>query len=309
MVRAYYGIKPYIPIGLRRMFRRRQAAAVRKQHEATWPIDESAATVPENWPGWPGGKDFAVVLTHDVESSRGVRRVKQLARLVQRHGLVSSFNFIPEGGYRTPPELRHWLRGIGFEVGVHDLVHDGKLFNSREGFREKAERINGYLREWDAVGFRSGFMLRRLDWLSDLDISYDASTFDTDPFEPQPDGCGTIFPFTVPSENGSGDCVELPYTLAQDSTVFLLLGERTPEIWKRKLDWIAGKGGLVLMNIHPDYIHFRRNHFSSSFYPEEVLDEFFGYLRSAYGGRFWNPLPREMASWYRSTHPVRSSLS
>ena len=49
-------------------------------------------------------------------------------------------------------------------------------------------RINGYAREWGASGFRSGFMLRNLDWLHDLDVQYDASTFDTDPFEPQPDG-------------------------------------------------------------------------------------------------------------------------
>jgi hypothetical protein len=41
-------------------------------------------------------------------------------------------------------------------------------------------------------------MLRNLDWLGDLNIQYDGSTFDTDPFEPQPDGAGTIFPFWVP---------------------------------------------------------------------------------------------------------------
>ena len=32
--------------------------------------------------------------------------------------------------------------------------------------------------------------------------------------------------------------------------------EKTPEIWKRKLDWIARQGGLALVNIHPDYIDF-----------------------------------------------------
>lgn len=48
-----------------------------------------------------------------------------------------------------------------------------------------------------AVGFRSGFMLRQLDWLHDLNVLYDTSTFDTDPFEPQPEGSRTIFPFHV----------------------------------------------------------------------------------------------------------------
>ncbi len=44
-------------------------------------------------------------------------------------------------------------------------------------------------------------MLRNLDWLHDLDVQYDASTFDTDPFEPQPDGRHTMFPFRVPRPN------------------------------------------------------------------------------------------------------------
>jgi hypothetical protein len=76
----------------------------------------------------------------------------------------------------------------GFEVAVH----------RHRVFAQKALRINRHLKDWGAVGFRSGFMFHKLDWLHDLDIEYDASTFDTDPFEPQPDGYGTIFPFWVP---------------------------------------------------------------------------------------------------------------
>jgi hypothetical protein len=37
------------------------------------------------------------------------------------------------------------------------------------------------------------------DWLHQLNIEYDLSTFDTDPFEPQPEGRHTIFPFWVPA--------------------------------------------------------------------------------------------------------------
>jgi hypothetical protein len=75
----------------------------------------------------------------------------------------------------------------GFEVGVHDLKHDGRLYWSRREFKQRAARINHYLAEWGAVGFRSAFMLRKLDWLHELGIGYDASSFDTDPFEPQPE--------------------------------------------------------------------------------------------------------------------------
>src|SRR5207248_3583108 len=94
----------------------------------------------------------------------------------------------------------------GFEVGIHDLRHDGRLFLSRREFSRKAARINRYLRDWNAAGFRSGFMLHKLDWLHELNILYDASTFDNDPFEPHPEGSNTIFPFwvTAPGARRSG---------------------------------------------------------------------------------------------------------
>jgi hypothetical protein len=71
-------------------------------------------------------------------------------------------------------------------------------------------------------------MLNNLGWLHDLNIAYDLSTFDSDPFEPQPDSRNTIFPFWI--SNGNGGYAELPYTLPQDSTLFLLLQESEPGI-------------------------------------------------------------------------------
>ena len=196
--RLYFHLKPFIPrpvrLGVRRWFVQRKRERVRD----VWPILPGSERRPEGWPGWPNGKKFAFVLTHDVETLQGLDRVKQLAELEMQLGFRSSFNFTPEGPYSVPPALRSWLVDRGFEVGVHDLNHDGRLFSSREKFRFKAKRINNYLKEWKAVGFRSGYMLRNLDWIHDLNIAYDACTFDTDPFEPQPDGVGTIFPFWVP---------------------------------------------------------------------------------------------------------------
>ena len=206
---------------------------------------------PDGWPGWPDGKQFAFVLTHDVESQEGLAKVRKLAEFEMEHGFRSSFNFIPDGPYQVSAELRQWLVDNGFEVGVHDLHHDGKLYRNREEFRKKAERINEYLIEWQAVGFRSGFMLNRLDWMHDLNVAYDASTFDTDPFEPQPEGMHTIFPFWLPvpldarGNDSRKGYVELPYTLPQDSTLFLHMREKSPEIWLNKLDWVAERGGMA----------------------------------------------------------------
>ena len=304
--RFYYKVKPLVPRRLRWALRRKRASGILERNNGTWPINEAASAVPVGWPGWPKGKRFALVLTHDVESGEGLKKVRNLAELEQGFGLRSSFNFIPRGGYRVTDDLRAWLTEGGFEVGVHDLHHDGKLYESRKSFRTKACLINAHLRKWGAVGFRSGFMLRQLDWLHDLDTEYDASTFDTDPFEPQPDGCRTIFPFFVPDRGGAPGAgyVELPYTLAQDSTLFLLLGERTVDIWLRKLNWIAEHGGLALVNIHPDYMDFHRSDFAQYRYPASLVEEFLDDVTRRYEGEFWNPLPRELAQWFRGRWPA-----
>src|SRR4029077_9333129 len=185
--RIYYRLKPLVPQALRTAIRRRVALRLRKRVGDVWPIMPGSERPPENWRGWPEGKKFAVVLTHDVESKAGLQKCRSLMQLELDLGFYSSFNFIPEGSYRVPAQLREELTASGFEVGIHDLKHDGLLFTSRRKFKRRARRINDYAREWGASGFRSGFMLRNLDWLHDLDVQYDASTFDTDPFEPQPD--------------------------------------------------------------------------------------------------------------------------
>jgi hypothetical protein len=233
----YYLIKPLLPAAGRLALRR--WITVRKRHQVrhVWPILQGSDTPPSGWPGWPEGKQFAVVLTHDVEGLSGLNKCRSLMELEMRMGFRSSFGFIPEGGYSVASGLLAELTRHGFEITVHDLNHDGKLYRSKSEFSRKAARINHYLQKWGSVGFRSGFMLRNLDWLHELNIDYDASTFDTDPFEPQPDGAGTIFPFWVnaplPNIEVSGSSVktarkrsgyvELPYTLPQDSTLFVLL--------------------------------------------------------------------------------------
>jgi peptidoglycan/xylan/chitin deacetylase (PgdA/CDA1 family) len=253
--RTYYFLKPIMPWRLRLALRRWRAKRRRRSFADVWPIDPKAAQTPPGWPGWPDGKRFAVVLTHDVEGNKGLSRVEQVVKLEQNYGFKSSFNFVPEGEYRLPDAVRRVLDQAGFEVGVHGLEHDGKLYSSKSTFVAKVPRINEYVRRWKASGFRSPLMQHRLGWLHSLDIEYDASTFDTDPFEPQPDGAGTIFPFWVGGPDGRG-YVELPYTLVQDFNLFEVLRERNIDTWKRKADWVAEHGGMVLLNTHPDYMCF-----------------------------------------------------
>jgi glycosyltransferase involved in cell wall biosynthesis len=232
--------------------------------------------------------------------------------LEQQLGFRSSFNLIPEGEYRVTDKLRDAITSQGFELGVHDLHHDGKLFSNGDDFARKAQRINHYLKAWGAVGFRAGFMLHNLDWIHDLAVAYDASTFDTDPFEPQPHGQHTIFPFWVPRPAaahsslspqltpGLNGYVELPYTLPQDSTLFLILGEKHPDIWMQKLDWVAKHGGMVLLDTHPDYLAFGKASKSRTEYPAAFYERLLNYIQTKYSGQYWHATPKELASWYTS---------
>src|SRR3954470_7318312 len=107
--RAYYAAKPFIPWGLRIGLRRWLAIRKRAAFCHAWPIHPRSEEPPQNWAGWPEGKRFAFVLTHDVEGQIGLDRCRGLAELDQSLGFRAAFNFVPEGEYKTPAELREWL--------------------------------------------------------------------------------------------------------------------------------------------------------------------------------------------------------
>jgi hypothetical protein len=181
-------------------------------------------------------------------------------------------------------------------------------------------------------------MQHNLDWIHDLNIEYDASTFDTDPFEPQPDGVGTIFPFRVTTDGRAATAsaitltpgtvsaevqpvtcnlqpatisqrgfVELPYTLPQDFTLFILMKEGNIDIWKKKLDWIAKNGGMVLLNTHPDYMNFGGKELGIEEYHSRYYEEFIEYIKRKYEGQYWHVLPKELAKFWKQNQMKRQT--
>jgi len=126
---------------------------------------------------------------------------------------------------------------------------------------------------------------RNLEWMQALNIQYDASCFDYDPFQPFPGGVKSIWPFIA------GRFVELPYTLPQDHALFILLGQTTPAVWIRKTEWLIQHRGVVLLITHPDYLDT----------PERrgVYEDFLQFLKSKKNG--WHLLPIELAAYWRAT--------
>lgn len=294
----YYQVRPLFPSRFRLLVHK---AASKKQAKRTllrWPIEDRYAvfqfqliraymdygqrTTLHYIHFWPHTKRFAFVLTHDVESARGIPFVREVMALEEQYGFRSAFNFVPED-YRVDEKLLGDLRKRGFEIGVHGLKHDGKLFSSRSSFLKQAARINQYVRDWEAAGFRSPSTLRNPEWMQALQIEYDSSFFDTDPYEPIPGGTMSIWPFQL------GHFIELPYTLAQDHTLMVTLGEKTPRLWLDKVNFIQRYCGMALVNSHPDYL-MQSNHFS-------IYEHFLKEMCAR--GDFWHALPRQVAGWWR----------
>jgi peptidoglycan/xylan/chitin deacetylase (PgdA/CDA1 family) len=298
--RLYYQlVRPILPDSLREPLRTALLSRQTKGFSLGWPIEDRYARFQfeivarlmaakglgeaSHVRFWPGGKRFALVLTHDVETADGYAFVREIAALEERYGFRSSFNFVPEA-YCVETGLRNELERRGFEVGVHGLRHDGKKFSSRAAFEARARRINAYAKEWGAVGFRSPMTHRHPEWMQALEVEYDLSFFDTDPYEPIPGGTMSIWPFIM------GRFVELPYTLAQDHTLMVTLGKRTPRLWLEKIEFVARYEGLALLNAHPDYL---REPALRAVY-EEFLKKLAG------RGDCWYALPRETARWWRA---------
>lgn len=272
-----------------------------KTNKHKWPIDPTTALPPPGWKGWPEGERFSLVLTHDVETIRGLSRCRDIMNMEEELGFRSSFNFVT-GDYEVPDDLIEEMKQRGFEVGLHGYHHSGNLYRSREVFLEHATKIIEFSKKWNAVGFRTPSMYHNLEWFHELNLEYDSSTFDTDPFEPQPDAAGTIFPFWVPGIDGHKGFVELPYTLPQDFLLYVLLQQRSIDIWRRKLEWLVQKGGMALFITHPDYMNFSGGDLNEDEFPAAYYREFLTFIKDKYTGQYWHALPRDMAKFWAGNY-------
>ena len=142
--KLFYTLKPSMPRSLQLFLRRKYIWSMMHRYKDVWPILKGSEKKPNKWQGWPDGKKFALVLTHDVEHQKGYERVLKLMGVEKELGFLSSFNFVPERDYRVHKDLLTKLRENGYEHGVHGLTHDGKLLSSENEFLRRANKINIY---------------------------------------------------------------------------------------------------------------------------------------------------------------------
>jgi hypothetical protein len=300
--KAYYLIRPYLGVSIRRHLQKVHLRGWQGIGFPAWPLDttvdrihrkllalqlrmQGLEKIPFIW-FWPDGLSSCVIITHDVESETGRDFCSRLMDLDDSFGFRSAFQIVPENRYSVAASFLESIRNRGFEVNVHDLKHDGRLYADHAEFLVRAKRINTYVRQFGAEGFRSGILYRNADWYDAFDFSYDMSLPNVAHLDPQRGGCCTVMPFFI------GKLVELPVTCTQDYTLFQILGDYTLDLWKKQIAVIRKEHGLVTFIVHPDYIIEQQ---AQDTY--KALLGHLAHLRADDG--MWCALPRDVASWWR----------
>lgn len=296
--RLYYRSRTLMPRRLQIWLRRRYAAVQARARFPRWPVETGLHDLMEfvldviqylcsepvpRIAAWPNGKSWALVLSHDVETSRGLEATAPVVELEKSLRLRSAWNFVPRRRYSVTPEQVRELTDDGFEVGVHGLYHDGRDLESEEMLRERLPAIRAAADRWGSTGFRSPATLRDWDLMPKLGFDHDSSYPDTDPFEPQAGGCCSWLPFF------NQDTVELPMTMVQDHTLFKILCQGDERAWVEKAEFLRQRGGMALIDTHPDYL------------VEATIFDAYRRFLERYGDddTAWTPLPSEVSAWWR----------
>lgn len=303
VAKCYYRMRPLLPVPVRSVFQRYSLRNWDKIGFPEWPIDTTAdrittflvkLAVQKSGFGdsfiwfWPGSYRAGLVLTHDVETKVGLDNCRRVMALEEKYGFRSSFEIIPENKYIVDYGLLEEMKSRGFEVCVHGLNHDGKLFKSREVFTSRVEKIRKYAESFGAIGFRSPVMYRNIEWIQELGFEYDMSFPNVGHLDPQRGGCCTVFPFF------NNNTIEIPLTTMQDYSLFNILKKHDTEIWKMQTQRIINTNGLISFIIHPDYI------VSGEFF--SVYERLLAYLADL--NDVWHALPSELNSWWRARSKV-----
>jgi hypothetical protein len=299
---AYYLARPLLALSVRKHLQRARLRDWKDIRFPQWPVDptvegifeelmaltlrsHSVDRIPFIW-FWPGGAQSCVIMTHDVETAAGRDFCGDLMDLDDEYGIKASFQVVPEGRYEVSEGFLDSIRERGFEINVHDLNHDGKLFTNKKRFQRRAKRINHYGRKFRAEGFRSAVLYRNLEWLRTLDFAYDMSVPSVGHLEAQRGGCCSVMPFFI------GEMTELPVTTTQDYALFHILNQYSIDLWKRQIAGITERHGLMSFIVHPDYIRPRR---ACDTYRK--LLAYLADLRSE--ARPWFALPGAVSRWWR----------
>jgi hypothetical protein len=306
--RIYYFFRPLLPVAARKHLQKIHLRNWDKRPFPRWPVDFStdnlhaqllllalrasgAPRIPFLW-FWPDGKSACAMMSHDVETKAGRDFCSTLMDLDDSRGIKGSFTVIPEERYEVPQSFIDSIHAGHHEVAVHDLNHDGHLYDNRDQFLARVAKINEYGRKFGAQGFRAAVLYRNQDWFDAFRFACDMSVPNVAHLDPQRGGCCTVFPYFI------GDLLEIPVTCIQDYSLFNILNDYSIDIWKRQTALILERHGLMSFIVHPDYIVDAR--------PRATFEALLDHLAQLRDEKnVWTALPAEINQWWRQRAALR----
>ena len=235
---------------------------------------------------WPDGMSGCATMTHDVETDAGLKFCMELMDINDSFGIKSSFQLIPGARYTVREEDLVAIKTRGFEVNVHDLKHDGHLFDEYQQFQTAAVKINDFGVQFGSEGFRAAVLYRNQEWFGALNFAYDMSVPNVAHLDPQRGGCCTVMPYFI------GNMLEIPVTATQDYTLFHMLKRYSIDLWREQIQIILKQHGMASFIVHPDYVDTERT--------VDVYKQLLGHLAKLRStAQVWIALPREINQWWR----------
>ncbi|MBI3891134.1 MAG: glycosyltransferase [Candidatus Wallbacteria bacterium] len=240
---------------------------------------------------WPGGKTWALAITHEVEGDEGVSNARAVADVDSRIGVRACW-YVPGDVLRRVPELAGRLRECDWEIGLLGDRFDPSLAFARGAeIERRLLSCEDLLAAHQIRGFRSPGLSASaaLTAAAARMFEHDCSVPDTDvaALAGACRGAGTLFPFSR-----GGRAVSLPITLPTDHRL-IVLGHPPRDalgIWRQKVEFIRRVGGLALLSLSAE------PHLGGAPEMLAVYGELLEPLVRE--GDVWLATPSELAAWW-----------
>lgn len=269
-----------------------------------WPVERAVETIRllflaslkevvkiRTKPFWPQNKRYAIALTHDIDTEKGMKNINKFSSLEKKYSFTSTW-FLVGNYYFLDKVLLGKIKKQGNEIACHGYRHDNKLvYLPREQILFRLEKSLRNLKDFDVRGFRSPSLItsKQLDEELSRFFLYDSSITDTEkfPVDAVVKGCCSVFPFM------KNNLVKIPITLPMDATLIFLRynPNQILKTWINKLEYIKKLGGVGVINTHPEPA------FSANREMLQIYEEFLDYISK--DKTAWITNMEDIANWWK----------
>ena len=249
-----FNYQEFLPNSLRKFIRRLIGFSNFSQKELLYDFEKSNLIDLNMEPSesiWPNNKKCAFISTHDIDSAFGQEYIESFFNIEKKLNIRST-NFWVTNLYKLNHDLLKSAFEAGFEIGLHDYNHDGRLaMLKKEEIKKRIDLSKDFITEYSVTGIRSPGFLRSVNFYSAIKdlFNYDMSIVDYSFLFPfSGDGCRTSLPLYL------NNLLLIPNSLIRDGEA-LALGLKTKEIfnvWLKKYEWLKSKKSLSVLLTHPD---------------------------------------------------------